>query len=120
MHCFYPNLFYSQKKFGYDNIYHSQTLLKGFQNMNFIYVALGGAILIGFVVGLASSKKNISPNAILFLKTTVLLNMHQFPFQKMGSTTLNIQHGLDGFRYPYNNRICPLLNLPLADHSTYR
>ncbi|MCR5144649.1 MAG: CrcB family protein [Lachnospiraceae bacterium] len=37
----------------------------------FIYVALGGAILIGFVVGLASSKKNISPNTILFLKTGV-------------------------------------------------
>ncbi|MCR5545129.1 MAG: fluoride efflux transporter CrcB [Lachnospiraceae bacterium] len=30
-----------------------------------------GAILIGFIVGIATSKENISPNMVLFLKTGV-------------------------------------------------
>lgn len=35
--------------------------------MNFLYVAMGGAI--GFIVGLAAGRKNLSPQVVLFLKT---------------------------------------------------
>ena len=41
-----------------------------FPTLTFITNVLG-AILIGFIVGIAESKSDISPNAVLFLKTGV-------------------------------------------------
>lgn len=42
----------------------------GFPTLTFITNIIG-AVLIGFVVGVAESRENMSPNAVLFLKTGV-------------------------------------------------